>query len=114
VIISQADGANWLVIDAVTGTLATELVAPAGRFTVSPLVSDTILTDDTWHRIAFTWDGALRTLYVDDMVVAADVQDSLAGCSGDLIIGCDKAMTPGSFWEGLIDDVRIYNRAVRP
>ena len=114
VIISQADGANWLVIDAVTGTLATELVAPAGRFTVSPLVSDTILTDDTWHRIAFTWDGALRTLYVDDMVVAADVQDSLAGCSGDLIIGCGADQSPGSSFYGLIDDVRIYNRAVRP
>ena len=31
-----------------------------------------------------------------------------------LYIGTGKAMEPGSFFSGLIDDVRIYNRAVRP
>jgi hypothetical protein len=29
-------------------------------------------------------------------------------------LGCDKDMTPDTFFSGLIDDVRIYNRAVRP
>ena len=31
-----------------------------------------------------------------------------------LHIGAGMAMEPGSFWSGLIDDVRIYNRAVNP
>ncbi|MHC4537823.1 MAG: LamG-like jellyroll fold domain-containing protein [Planctomycetota bacterium] len=31
-----------------------------------------------------------------------------------LYIGTNKAMEAGTFFSGLIDDVRIYNRAVRP
>jgi hypothetical protein len=29
-------------------------------------------------------------------------------------IGCGANLGPGTFFSGLIDDVRIYNRAVRP
>jgi len=46
--------------------------------------------------------------------VAQDEQSSLAQCRGGVNIGSDKDMVPGTFWSGLIDDVRIYNRAVRP
>jgi hypothetical protein len=31
-----------------------------------------------------------------------------------LNIGCGTNLTPGSFWSGLIDDVRIYNRVIKP
>lgn len=34
--------------------------------------------------------------------------------SGGLYIGTGNAMEPGTYWSGLIDDVRIYNRPVRP
>ena len=78
------------------------------------LCSDTVLTDANGHRIAFTWDGAHRRLYVDGVLAAEDTQDSLAPSSGNVIIGAAKTMAPGSFWKGLIDDVRIYNRAVKP
>ena len=77
-------------------------------------MSQTIIADDTWHRIAFTWDGTNRRLYVDSVLVAEDTQDSLAASSGNVILGAAKDMAPGTFWSGLIDDVRIYNRAVKP
>jgi len=38
----------------------------------------------------------------------------LAECSGGLNIGYGKGMDPGSFFTGLIDDVRIYSRVVKP
>jgi hypothetical protein len=38
----------------------------------------------------------------------------LAGSTGGLYIGADKSLEGGSFWSGLIDDVRIYDRAVSP
>ena len=78
------------------------------------LVSETVVTDGNWHRVGFKWDGSIRSLYVDDVLVASDTQSSLAGCAGSLILGRSSAMTPGTSWTGLIDDVRIYNRAVRP
>lgn len=113
-VVSQVDGKNGLMVDALEGTLATGLIPPTRRTSVQPLVSDTVITDDNWCRISFVWDGTSRALYVDDILVAEDIQDSLAGCSEAMNIGCDQDMTPGTFFSGLIDDVRIYNRAVRP
>ena len=41
-------------------------------------------------------------------------KEGLVPCTGGLNIGCGSDMAPGTFFTGLIDDVRIYNRAVRP
>jgi hypothetical protein len=60
------------------------------------------------------WDGSHRTLYVDGGSVAEDTQDGLSGSDSGLYIGCGKAMEAGTYWSGLIDDVRLYNRAVKP
>ena len=76
--------------------------------------SEMVVTDGTWHRVGFVWDGFYRTLYVDDILVAEDTQKGLESSIGGLKIGTGKAMEPVSFWSGLIDDVRIYNRAVIP
>jgi len=46
--------------------------------------------------------------------VAEDAQEGLEPATGSLYIGTGKAMEPGSYLSGLIDDVRIYNRAVTP
>jgi len=53
-------------------------------------------------------------LYVEDMEVAQDTQDILGYSKGGLHIGARKSLEPGSFFSGLIDDVRIYDRAVTP
>jgi hypothetical protein len=112
VILSQVSGANWLAADAVTGALMTDL-SQGGRGAVG-LSSEAIITDGNWHRIAFTWDGANRRLYVDSTLVAEDAHGSLAGSTDDLLLGAGKTLAPDTFWSGLIDDIRIYNRAVAP
>jgi hypothetical protein len=55
-----------------------------------------------------------RTLYVDGVVAAEDVQNNLASSSNGLYIGVGKNLDADTFWSGLIDDVRIYKRVVRP
>jgi hypothetical protein len=111
VIVSQQGAADWLSANA-EGNLMTELKA-SGR-SGGPLQSQTIITDGHWHRIGFVWDGLNRSLYVDDILVAEDTQDSLEGSNNGLYIGTGTLMTPGTFWSGMIDDVRIYNRAISP
>ncbi|TKJ33297.1 MAG: hypothetical protein CEE38_20835 [Planctomycetes bacterium B3_Pla] len=116
-VISEPSGADWLSTDPLEGYLMTELTSP-GR-SGGPLMSQTVIDDGEWHRISFVWDGSNRTLYVDGIVVAEDTQDGLEGSSinrtvNGLYIGAGKAMVAGTFFSGLIDDVRIYNRAVRP
>jgi hypothetical protein len=112
VILSQIDVADWLLADAPDGNLMTEL--KSARRGGSALQSQTSITDNNWHRIGFVWDGLNRILYIDDVAVAQDTQDNLAASDGGLYIGCSMAMEAGTFFSGLIDDVRIYNRAVYP
>jgi len=112
VILSQTDGANWLVADAVSGALATELKS-GGRFK-SSLLSKTVITDGEWHRVGLVLDGADRSLYVDGVEAAKDTQPAIAPSINGLYIGAGSKLTAGAFWSGLIDDVRIYNKAVKP
>ncbi|MHC4461984.1 MAG: Kelch repeat-containing protein [Planctomycetota bacterium] len=109
-VISQVDGADWLGTDPLDGASMTAL-AGSGR-SGGPLLSQTVITDGNWHRIGLVWDGLNRTLYVDDVPVAQDTQTGLSGSAGGLNIGCGTSFEPNSFWSGLIDDVRIYNRAL--
>ena len=78
--------------------------------------SEASVADGNWHRIGFVWDGSYRHLYVDGVEVARDdaPQSTLKGSDGDLYLGAGSTLAPGIFFSGLIDDVRIYNRAVSP
>ncbi|MFC1634808.1 LamG-like jellyroll fold domain-containing protein [Planctomycetota bacterium] len=112
VVLSQMGTADWLCANPSAGTLMTELTM-AGRGS-SSLGSQAVITDGNWHRIGFVWDGSYRRLYVDGVIVAEDAQDGLEASAGGLCVGVGKYYTPGTFFSGLIDDIRIYNRAVSP
>jgi len=112
VILSQTGGVNWLMAGAGTGALTTEIkqAGTGGK----ALVSSGVITDGNWHRVGLVWDGSNRMLYVDDTEVARDTQPNLPSSTGNLSIGAGSTMMPTSFWKGLIDDVRVYNRVVKP
>jgi len=112
VIISEPGGPDWLSLDPLTGHLMTELTQ-TGRG-AAPLLSETAIADGNWNQIGLVWDGSHRTLYVDSIVVAEDTQNDLMSPANGFYVGCGKNMQPGTFFSGLIDDVRIYNRAVKP
>lgn len=111
-ILSQIGGANWLLVDASTGALATQLKL-SGRGS-KDLVSTASVTDGQWHRVGLTWDRSARTLYVDDVQAARDTQTAMPGGTTGLRIGGGPNAEPTAFWSGSIDDVRIYTRAIVP
>jgi lysophospholipase L1-like esterase len=117
VILSQSgqagQGEMWLGTNA-AGALVTNL-ADVGRLS-APLVSETIVTDGLWHQIRFVWDGSHRAFYVDGVQVAVDTRKlgTLKSISGGFNIGAGKNLEAGSFWSGLLDDIRLYNRVVKP
>jgi hypothetical protein len=112
VVVSQMGGADWLCANPADGTLMTNLMDSSRQ--AKRGLSNIVVTDGQWHHVGLVWDGSNRILYVDDKQAAKDAQSTLAGRGGALTIGAGYALAPGSFWSGLIDDVRIYNRAVTP
>jgi Tol biopolymer transport system component len=113
VIISQKDGVDWLLTDT-QGCLMTALQSNSGRIKSGPLISDVIITDGNWHQIGFIRDGSDRILYIDDIEVVRDTVKNLDSARGSLFIGVGSNLEVGTFWSGMIDDVRIYDRVVEP
>ncbi|MEM9905138.1 MAG: LamG-like jellyroll fold domain-containing protein, partial [Cyanobacteria bacterium P01_D01_bin.44] len=74
-------------------------------------LSNTTLTTNQWHHIAATYDGNAVRFYIDGQldsnVVYTDI--TFATTSQSLILGADLT---GSYFDGEIDDARVYNRAL--
>ncbi len=70
---------------------------------------------DNWHHLAGTYDGQAYRLYRDGRLMA-EREDDFAPTMVDApwAIGGRSATTPpeGRFFEGAIDEVRIYGRAL--
>ena len=79
------------------------------------------LTLNEWHHVAAVYNGAKKNiLYLDGVEVATreipkepDVQMNFHP-DGSGIIGADSKRPVDYFWEGLIDEVGFYNRALTP
>jgi hypothetical protein len=69
----------------------------------------TALPINTWSHLAGTYDGTALRLYVNGTQVASQaVSGSIASSSGALRIGGNSVW--GEYFQGRIDEVRIYNR----
>ena len=69
------------------------------------------LAANTWTHLAATFDGANLRLYVNGALVATRaVAGSMSASTGVLRIGGNA--TWGEWFGGLVDDVRVYNRAL--
>ncbi len=124
VIISQADttidtpvgpstnpGSTWLGANPSDGRLMTGLM----DIYFGPLESESVITDGQWHHIGLVYDltAMKRHLYVDGAEVVVDA-GYVGGVqsSGGLYIGAGQDLGTGTFFSGLIDDVRIYDAAL--
>ena len=72
-----------------------------------------LIEDDTWYHIAFWYDfeNQTRRIYVDGVQQAEDAATPYLGTSGETRIG---QWNNSQWYRGMIDDVRIYNRALTP
>jgi hypothetical protein len=128
VIISQAKedigrGVNWLLTDSM-GNLKSEFIwlTTSGGSLGPDLFSSAQINDGQWHHVGLVWDlfHGTRILYVDGIEVAKDMMRKggwLWWEDGGINIGFRASIlhlpVPG-VWSGLIDDVRIYDRALTP
>ncbi len=71
---------------------------------------------NTWTHVASTYDGATLTVWINGRRAGSRAVAGRA-CSNDhpLAVGAKDYRAKGlleAFWDGRLDDVRIYNRAL--
>jgi PKD repeat protein len=73
--------------------------------------SPTALAPNTWTHLAATYDGSTLRYYVNGVLKASQkLSGSIVTSGGALRIGGNKVW--GEYFQGTIDDVRIYNQAL--
>ena len=88
---------------------------PAGGATIGATSAETFgtatLATNTWAHLAVTYDGNAVLLYVNGSQVASTPKTgSITTSTNPLTIGSDSFY--GQYFQGLIDEVRVYNVAL--
>ena len=82
-----------------------------GTFSPTPIFGTRALTANTWSHLALTYDGAMMRLYVNGVQVSSRARTGTIQASANpLQIGGDSIY--GQYFQGMIDEVRVYNRAL--
>jgi hypothetical protein len=69
------------------------------------------VSENVWDHVALTYDGAWMRLYINGSEVDKTWSSGADATVDPLSIGCAEEPHEGH-WEGLIDEVRIYDRAL--
>jgi hypothetical protein len=103
----QADAVGVAAPGALTFRASSAGVADALR-----LDGDTVIDDNLWHHTAVTYDGADLTIYVDGVIDNSTAETDAPDLSrGDVMIG-SRSDGGANFFDGIIDEVRIYNTSL--
>jgi hypothetical protein len=119
---NNVNGWRTVVIKEQPGQLVYALYAstdnrrPSGHvFTTGDIAlqGPTALPINTWSHLTMTWDGLTMRMYVNGTQVSSSALTGTAVLSGSpLRIGGTAVWT--EWFNGLIDEVRVYNRALTP
>jgi len=65
--------------------------------------------DGQWHHVAGVYDGQKICLYIDARLDVSQPASGRIRLDDKAVVIGDNSQKPGRFWNGLIDDVRIYS-----
>ncbi|MCP4537114.1 MAG: DUF11 domain-containing protein, partial [Chloroflexi bacterium] len=102
---------NWGVDDEynVLRLTATGVQNDWGNNALTAATSD---LSGAWHHVAATFDGTTRSIYLDGIKIDSDAPSGLnVTTPDDLRIGA-RANPLGEYFDGLIDQVQVYYRAL--
>jgi len=77
------------------------------------LFSSVTIPTNTWTHIAGTYDGSVMRIYVNGQLSnSTNWTRGIHVANSDLTIGCTMQFSPTSYFNGQIDEVSLYNRAL--
>jgi len=89
-----------------------KLRAGLGNGTISESINFSFDWENKWRYIIFTWNGSNLYLYVDGELIDQKPQTINVQIL-DKTVEIGRTFNTNNYtWDGLIDDVRIYNRAL--
>ena len=98
------------------GSTGNQLVTHSGDGSVwVNLLSDTKLSIRTWYHVAATHEGTISRLYINgELDKNGTTTTQTVDNPAPLTIGCQKqtGQSPLFFFNGIIDEVKIFNRAL--
>ncbi len=105
---------NWFVgIDSATNRIAADF--ESADDTNHGIVGSTTLVNGIWYHAAATYDGAVFRLYLNGAeeasVAVASGPGTGSGHPAALATAMDPAGVPAGFFNGVLDEVRIWNLA---
>jgi hypothetical protein len=77
-----------------------------------PEVYSADVNDGNWHHIAGVYDGAKLYLYQDGLCAESKSLHGPINRNWSRVLLGENGQAPNRFWNGLLDDVRLYNRAL--
>lgn len=73
------------------------------------------IKQDKWYTVIYTYDGAFSKLYVNgSLVSSAQISTSFTPNTSSLFIGRNEDPGYPYYFTGVIDEIRIYNKALNP
>jgi trimeric autotransporter adhesin len=81
--------------------------------TKQSIVSSIVFPTGIWHNVAVIYNGTTAKLYIDGIEDASEVLTNVpANPTQSFLIAAADGVTPASFFNGTIDEVRIWNVAL--
>ncbi len=71
-----------------------------------------VLTLNTWQHVAATYDGSLMEVYVNGVQQGSVAQSGPIDAVTDPIVIGRNVVVPSDAWQGLIDEVELFSRAL--
>jgi len=108
-IISKGDNAYRLSRSATTGNAAHMGV---NGTSANYFDGTTLIANDEWHHIAGVYNGSQAMIYVDGVLGTATPCTGQINDTNDSFFIGENSGSRGRYSNGIIDDVRLYNRAL--
>lgn len=97
-----------------TGNYSFQGAISTGSGPLSPNYKQTFAEINKWRHVCYTYDNRIAKIYVDGVLRdSINVSGALLNNNNNIIIGSSLNPVTGTY-EKLIDDVRIWNRALKP
>ena len=75
--------------------------------------SNTQIPENEWHQFAFTYDGSsIANVYIDGVLDNTETLSAPIATSQSFLVAAADGLNPTDFFEGTIDELRVWNIAL--